>query len=122
MKISRRKRNLKEKIFKLLRIKVEKKNNTAKEKQEQTNQHLFGLEDFRWLKKKVNAGNNSRDFRYVKENCKHYGSKAADIFASVSAICFLVPLVIDIFNKDSTNTSTEPHLSTNLISDGWDFN
>ena len=78
---------------------------------------MFGLGDFGWFKKKVNSGTKVSDFRYTKGNCKHYGAEVADIFASIAAI----GLVIDnIFAKDST--STEPHLSTNLISDGWDFN
>ena len=62
---------------------------------------MFGLGDFGWFKKKIESGNNNRDFRYTKGNCKHYGSKAADIFAGLAAITFLVPLFIDIFNKDS---------------------
>ncbi len=62
---------------------------------------MFGLGDFGWFKKKLDTGNNSRDFRYTKGNCKHYGSKAADIFAGIAAIGFLVPLIIDIFNKDA---------------------
>jgi hypothetical protein len=62
---------------------------------------MFNLGDFGWFKKKFNSGENSRDFRYTKGNCKHYGSKAADIFAGIAAIGFLVPLIIDIFNKDS---------------------
>lgn len=62
---------------------------------------MFGLGDFGWFKKKIDAGNNSRDFRYTKGNCKHYGSKAADVFACMAAIGFLVPLLIDVFNKDS---------------------
>ena len=66
---------------------------------------MFGLGDFGWFKKKIDAGNNSRDFRYTKGNCKHYGSKAADIFAGIAAIGFLVPLIIDIFNKDSKDDS-----------------
>lgn len=122
MKINRRKRNLKKKILELLRIKAEKKNNTIKEKQEQTKQHLFGLEDFGWFKKKVNSSTKVSDFRYTRGNFGHYGSKAADIFAGIAAIGLLIPLVIDTFAKNSTNTNTEPHLSTNLISDGWDFN
>lgn len=66
---------------------------------------MFGLPDASWLKKKLDAGKDSRDFQYTKGNCKHYGTKAADIFAGVAAICFLVPLVIDIFNKDSRDDS-----------------
>ena len=63
---------------------------------------MFNLGDFGWFKKKFNSGeNSSRDFRYTKGNCKHYGSKAADIFAGIAAIGFLIPLIIDIFNKDS---------------------
>ena len=81
---------------------------------------MFGLGDFEWFKKKVNSSTKVSDFRYTRGNFD--GSKATDIFAGIAAIGFLVPLVIDIFAKDSTNTSTEPHLSTNLISDGWDFN
>ena len=51
---------------------------------------MFGLPDASWLKKKLDAGKDSRDFQYTKGNCKHYGTKAADIFAGVAAICFLV--------------------------------
>lgn len=117
MKISRRKRNLKKKIFKLLRIKIEKKTTLPKKNKNKTNQHLFGLGDFGWFKKKVKVS----DFRYTK-GIGHNGSKAFDAFADIVAIGQLIPLVIDTFAKDSTNTSTEPHLSTNLISDGLDFN
>lgn len=64
---------------------------------------MFGLPDLGFFRKKVADGNNSRDFRYTKGNCKHYGAKVVDIFALGATICFAIPLIIDIFNKDSGN-------------------
>lgn len=97
MKINRRKRNLKKKIFELLRIKAEKKNNIIKEKQEQTKQHLFGLGDFGWFKKKVNSSTKVSDFRYTRGNCKHYGTKVVDILA--------LSVILDIFNKKESSNN-----------------
>lgn len=66
---------------------------------------MFSLGDFGWFKKKLDSGKESRDFRYTKGNCKHYGSKAADIFAGIAAIGFIVPLLIDVFNTDSRDNT-----------------
>lgn len=62
---------------------------------------MFGLGDLGFFRKKISDGNNSRDFRYTKGNCKHYGAKFVDEFALAATICFAIPLIIDIFNKDS---------------------
>lgn len=65
---------------------------------------LFGLGDVGFFRKKVDGSNNeSRDFRYTKGNCKTYGSRVVDTFAFFAGICFIVPLAIDIFNRDSGN-------------------
>jgi len=66
---------------------------------------MFGLGDLGFFRKKIADGNNSRDFRYTKGNCKHYGAKVVDIFALGATICFAIPLIIDIFNKDSRDDS-----------------
>lgn len=56
--------------------------------------------DFGLAKKKLESIRNGRNFRYTKGNCKHYGSKAADIGLGVAAIAFVFPLILSIFDDE----------------------
>lgn len=66
----------------------------------------FLIGDGGFLRKRIaDINTDSRDFRNTKGNCKHYGAKMVDIFALGVTICFAIPLIIDIFNKDSRDDS-----------------
>lgn len=56
--------------------------------------------DFGLAKKKLESIRNGRSFQYTKGNCKHYGSKAADIGLGIAAVAFVFPLILSIFDNE----------------------
>ncbi len=62
---------------------------------------LFGIQDLGFFRKKIENGGSDKNFRYTKGGCKTYGSKVVDIMAIGATLCFIVPIIIEVFDKNS---------------------
>ena len=62
---------------------------------------LFGIQDLGFFRKKIENGGINKNFRYTKGGCKTFGSRVVDIMAIGATLCFIAPIIIDVFDKDS---------------------
>ena len=64
---------------------------------------FFSLKDAGFLKGKIDSINpDSLGFgRTTIRNSKHYGSKFVDCFAIAAGLCYIIPLIISVYKKDS---------------------
>lgn len=64
---------------------------------------MIGLPDVGFFRKKNESVNNNGDFKNTLGNCKHYGAKFVDCLGIAAGMVFMVPLIINVFNKDSND-------------------
>ena len=70
---------------------------------------MFNLLDMGFFRKKIGASEQSRNFRYSKGFCKHYGNKVVDGACIVAGICMIVPLALEVFFGDDQRNKEGNH-------------
>lgn len=113
MKTQRKTKNSIKRILEL--IKADRKRNLRPPKPKKLK--LFGITDLGFFRKKKIDG--SRNLRYTKGNIGNYGSRVVDIMTTAATLCFVGPIILDIFKEPnkgiSNNLETEEGINQLIL-------
>lgn len=74
---------------------------------------MIGLNDMGFFRKKNEAINNNGDFKNTLGNCKHYGAKFLDCLGIAAGTLFIIPLIINVFNRDDNSGNNNNNNNNN---------